>query len=63
MVRRRAGWLDDENVRTTGVFLDLAVELAVGEVAQAHSPHLDLQVAADRLGQRRVRATGKHEQR
>ena len=51
-VHRRAGRLDHENVRAAHVFLDLQVDLAVGELLDHGTPNLHAQRLADLLGQR-----------
>ena len=57
-------WKPNVRERTVGKFLRdrlpneiIDLLIAVGEVAEAHPPHLDLQIPANRLGQRRVGTT------
>ena len=59
LVHRRAGGLDDEDVRAADVLLDLAVVLAVGEVVERDPPGLAPEVPADLARQRRMGAAAE----
>jgi hypothetical protein len=60
VVGGRAGGLDDIDVATADVLIDLHERLAVGETVDGGGAERDAEMLADFLGQRRVGVAGEN---